>query len=68
MDMRRASHERCPTGEVYRFHGDDADDDDEAYRVHDDDDDDDEHIHAGVSQTVRPKHQSISTCCCTISS
>ena len=37
MDMRRASHERCPTGEIYRFHGDDADDDDEAYRVHDDD-------------------------------
>ena len=42
MDMRRASHERCPTGEVYRFHGDDADDDDEAYRVHDDDDDDEQ--------------------------
>ena len=35
MDMRRASHERCPTG-------DDADDDDEAYRVHDDDDHDDD--------------------------
>ena len=46
MDMRRASHERCPTAEVYRFHGDDADDDDEAYRVHDDDDHDDEQIYA----------------------
>ena len=46
MDMRRASHERCPTGEVYRFHGDDAYDDDEAYRVHDDDDHDDDQIYA----------------------
>ena len=46
MDMRRASHERCPPGEVYRFHGDDADDDDEAYRVHDDDDHDDDQIYA----------------------
>ena len=46
MDMRRASHETCPTGEVYSFHGDDADDDDEAYMVHDDDDHDDEQIYA----------------------
>ena len=29
-----------------RFHGDDADDDDEAYRVHDDDDHDDDQIYA----------------------